>query len=151
MASVTDTITTGDNDEPIFPEKRVIHYMYCDNCGSFSLTDWLEPVNYQELLQQKERANQVRNVALVATLVTAVLALFGLPIFLFFSLIIMAGAAAVSSYIDRKIHLHGVICQECHITYVNGSSFFTKPDNNPRHYTMANVPRPLYNVYQIKE
>lgn len=150
MASVTKIQTTGDNDEPIFPEQQVVHYMYCDNCGSFSLTDWLEPANVEQLLRQKKRAIQVRNAALAVSLVTVFLAIFDMPIFLFLSLMVMAGAAAVSSYLDRKMHLHGVICENCRITYVNGSTFFTKPENNPRQYTMADVPRPLYTVYQVK-
>lgn len=42
MGCVTDIITTGDNDEPIFPVSRYRHYYYCDQCGSFELRPYEE-------------------------------------------------------------------------------------------------------------
>lgn len=45
MGCVTDITTTGDNDEPIFPESYYRHYLYCDQCGSFDL-------RYREELQE---------------------------------------------------------------------------------------------------
>ncbi len=49
-----------------------------------------------------------------------------------------------------KPELRGVFCKQCETTYAYGSPFFVDFKENPRNFTMDDVPRPLYNVYQIK-
>ena len=49
MGRITEIRTSGDNDEPINPVRYEMHYLYCDNCGSFDIKHWTEPPNYQDL------------------------------------------------------------------------------------------------------
>lgn len=99
MGSVKDLVTTGDNDEPIFPVSYYRHYCYCDQCGSFKLEPWQELKNN----------------------------IFG--------------------WLFRQKILRGVRCAQCQTTYKYGTAFFTNQDENPRKFTIADVPRPLYLNY----
>ncbi len=150
MSSVEDIVTTGDNDEPIFPVKYYNYYMYCDNCGSFGLKYWLEPENHGALERQIAQVKRVRNWAGAATVVSAVFAFLGAFLCLGVSLVVLIGTALVASYLDSKIEIRGVRCEDCETTYAYGSQFFTQFKENPRNFSMNDVPRPLYNVYQIK-
>ncbi len=46
-------------------------------------------------------------------------------------------------FLGSKIELVGMRCKQCDATYAHGTPFFTDLDANPRHLTVADVPRPL--------
>lgn len=150
VGSVENVVTTGDNDEPIFPVQYYNYYIYCDKCGSFKLRYWLEPKNHAEIEQKIGRVKGVRNGAAAASAVSAVLAFFGGFVCLGVSLVVLIGAVVWASYLDSKIEMRGVRCEECETEYAYGSPFFTNFKENPRNYSMEDAPKPLYTVYQIK-
>lgn len=150
MGSVEDIVTTGDNDEPIYPIQYYNYYMYCDNCGSFKLRYWLGPENHVEIERKIGQVKRVRNVAGAATAVSVLLAFMGAVICLGVSLVVLVGTVVWASYMDAKIEMKGVRCEECGTEYAYGSPFFTQFKENPRNYSMGDVPKPLYTVYQIK-
>ena len=60
------------------------------------------------------------------------------------------GQAVVHAVTGGHAHHHGLRCTHCPATYAHGTTFFIELDSNPRGYTMSDVPRPLYNVIQIR-
>lgn len=150
MASVTDLVTSGDNEEPIFPVRYYRHYMYCDTCGSFEIEPWTEPDNHRQLLKMSQRLNRLAGFAIFATIVSVVVAVLGMPLCLAPSLIALVGSVGVAAYLQSRVRDYGVRCKTCGTMYAFGSAFFTDPEANPRNYTMQDVPRPLYNVYQLR-
>ena len=80
--------------------------------------------------------------ALVLAPLVAVGALFALPVLLG-GLVVIVGLLVVRQVLGARIELAGMRCRRCESTYANGSPFFTDEDANPRHLTVADVPRPL--------
>ena len=166
MGCVTDRTTTGDNDPEIYAVEYDRHYLYCDACGSFSIVDWIEPENYLTMLMRKDRWEWLSILGLFSTALSIIGALIawyveskrdepvglGLPvgIWLVLSLLIYFGAMRLATRLGEKIHCLGVVCQDCKQQYETGSPFFTDLNKNPRNFTMADVPRPLYKTYFIR-
>ena len=150
MGSVTNLTTTGDNDPEIFPVQYYNHYMYCDNCGSFQIKIWIEPENYLQLQRIDKWLTRLVIIAVLATLLAAVIALMGLPLLFVISLLVLIGAAVALNRVKERIQYRGVCCENCQTTYKYGSAFFTEAEKNPRGYTMEDVPTPLYLTYQIR-
>lgn len=124
--------------------------MYCDVCGSFAIKHWIAPDNYQELEKQADLFNKATFIFAIITFLAIIPAIMGYPAVLGISFIPLIISMFGARIINRKIHYLGVRCEKCATTYEKGSSFFTDLEENPRNYTLADVPRPLYEVYQIK-
>lgn len=150
MGSVPDLVTTGDNDPEIYPVQYYRHYLYCDECGSFELDPWVEPENHRQIEKIQKRLNQVAIVSLIAAIVSTILAFLGMPILLLFSLIVLIGSAGAAAILGSRIRDLGVRCKQCQTTYAFGSPLFKATAENPRQYTMADVPRPLYRNYWVR-
>ena len=149
MGSVRDVTMTGDNDIPIFPEERVIHYVYCDECGSFAIKHWIEPENHMQLMQWRTRLDQVATFFMVMLVISAILLFFGLLTPLIVAVIALIGTYTGTAVLARRIKFRGVYCADCQTRYENPSLFFDNVHENPRQLTMSDVKRPLYEVYQI--
>ena len=146
MGSVTDITISGDNDEPIYPVRYKMHYMYCDHCGSFNLKSWMEPKNYLRLQRLKK---YLERLSIFAFIIGLALILMKDDLFVFilaFFLILFLGIIFI---ISRTIKNKGIYCEDCESTYENGSSFFVSLEENPRNYKMGDVPLPLYKTYRI--
>ena len=149
MGSVMNVSMTGDNDPPIYPEEQTIHYVYCDECGSFAIKHWIEPENHLQLMQWEDRFNSAMTFFLVATVLSVILAFFGLFPLLIISLLGLGVSYAGAEWLGRRIDFRGVYCADCQTQYKNRSPFFDNVKENPRGFTMADVPKPLYEVYQV--
>jgi len=150
MGSVKTVHTTGDNDPEIFPKDYHAYYLYCDKCGSFEIKQWIEPPNHMELIRLEKRLGQLATVSLVATLISIVLAIFGLYIFLGITLLALTGWYVGASLVGAKIRYLGVYCAKCQTRYENNSRFMVNFKENPLGLTMSDLPLPLYLNYQIR-
>ena len=171
MGCVTDLTTTGDNDEEIDPVDYYRHYMYCDKCGSFKIQQWLEPENHLDLFKTQERLGKASTFFLSATIFFFIMGcivgapdlfsggliagevldfiltvlLFSGPTLIFF-FVLMRQEDVVGS----KIHNRGVRCGQCGEEYETGNPFFDGHDQNPRNYSMEDVPLPRNTTYWIR-
>jgi len=159
MASVTDLTTTGDNDPEIFPVQYYRHYMYCDRCGSFQIEPWVEPDNHRQLAGIRKRIEQGASLCLIIAIISFVVGLVSfianlvfagtltMPIYSLLgsglSLIALFFMLGMASFVEAKVRYRGLRCGACLETYENGGAFFTSLANNPRNYSMKDVPRPL--------
>lgn len=148
MGSVPDLYTTGDNDPEIDPVRYYRHYLYCDACGAFELDSWLAPDNHEALERTRQRLARAALLALPVAAVAAWLAnvlsfLVSYVLVLLTGLIVAVGLLVARAVLGSKIELVGLSCRRCHATYRHGTPFFSDLDANPRHLTVADVPRPL--------
>ncbi len=166
MGSVKSLTTTGDNDPELFPEEYYRHYMYCDDCGSFKIVPWIMPKNHLQLTKQQRWMENLGVVSLVSVIISAAvwgfwiisdLALTGAFIldpdmitWLGLSLIALYFSKTRGAAVSSKIKRLGVRCERCNKEYENGSQFFTDLNDNPRDFTMADVPFPRNTTYSIR-
>ncbi len=148
MGRLTEIRISGDNDSPIYPVRYEMHYLYCDQCGSFELGIWKEPENHEVL---ESRGKQLGRVAGVIAVVVGVFTIFtfldAIPIVLVGAVVVII-LLIISGQMKGRIKDKGVFCKNCNAKYEYGSSFFTS-QKNPKGYTMKDVPRPLNMNYQI--
>lgn len=116
MGSVRDLYTTGDNDPEIGPEQYYRHYLYCDACGSFELDPWTGRGDLEKIERKRH----------------------GLG-----GLLLRIGLLVARQFVGSNREFLGLRCRRCEATYAYGTPFFTDLDANPRHLTVADVPRPL--------
>lgn len=145
MGRVTEIRQTGDNDESIYPIRYYMHYLYCDQCGSFAIKHWIEPDNH---LQIDKRKRRLTNAAIVVTLVGIVFGLL-IPLALIIFASLLALILLARFLFVPKIHYKGAYCADCSTQYENGTPFFSSTEN-PRNYTMDDVPLPLNTNYQVR-
>lgn len=145
MGSVAQVRISGDNDEPIYPTRYAMRFGYCDECGSFDIKHWTEPHNHQQLDRVKTRLNQ--GIVLMVILLIGSVLLGGGPVIYFWGLGI--GLAGIGSVVlGRTIQDKGVRCMQCGTTYEYRGEYFRKFDENPRNFSMEDVPLPLNLNYQ---
>ena len=148
MGRITEIRTSGDNDEPIHPVRYEMHYLYCDNCGSFDIKHWTEPPNYQDL------EGRVKQMGRIAGVLTAVM--FFSSIFVFWSAIpfimimsvVLITLLLLRARIKSKIKEKGVHCGHCNTQYEYGTPFFSSEENS-KGFTMKDVPLPLNTNYTM--
>lgn len=58
-------------------------------------------------------------------------------------LLLIVGLLVTREFVDPNPASLGLRCRRCEATYGYGTPFFTHLDANPRHLTIADVPRPL--------
>lgn len=148
MGRVTEVRISGDNDSPIYPVRYEMHYLYCDQCGSFEIKNWVEPENYEVL------ENRVQQLGKLAGGIAAGVGIFTIFTFLDAIPIVLIGAVIVillliiRARIKSRIKQRGVFCANCNAEYEYGSPFFFK-EENPKGYTIDDLPLPLNKNYQI--
>lgn len=148
MGRVTEIRISGDNDAPIYPVRYEMHYLYCDECGSFELKTWVEPEDHEVL------ENRARQLGQLAGGIAAGVGIFTIFTFLDAIPIILIGAVVVivlliiRGRIKSRIKDRGVYCTRCNSRYEYGSPFFSS-EANPKNYTEEDIPTPLYQNYQI--
>lgn len=148
MGRVTEIRTSGDNDTPIRPVRYEMHYLYCDQCGSFDLQTWVEPENHEML------ENRVKQFGQIAAGLGGLIALYTIFVFLdaipvvFIGTIVVIVLLIIRARIKSKIKERGVSCKACNSKYEFGSSFFSS-EENPKNFTMEEVPLPLNSNYQM--
>lgn len=150
MGSVTNLQTTGDNDREMYPVQYHNHYMYCAVCGSFEFEPNYDPGPGQNVLM---REKWLFRIAIVYSVLTIIWMLWipSLDWVLIGSIVLLLIVAfAFSMWANRKVEGGGVVCKGCSKFYPPGASFFNSYEDNPRNFTMDDVPRPLYKVYQIR-
>jgi hypothetical protein len=57
--------------------------------------------------------------------------------------LLIIGFLSTRALVKSKVEYLGRRCRQCAATYAYGTPFFTDLDANPRHLTVADVPRPL--------
>jgi hypothetical protein len=148
MGRVTEIRTSGDNDPPIHPVRYEMHYLYCDECGSFDLRTWVEPDNHEVLEERVKLLGRLAaGLAGLTGFLTILVFLDAIP-YIIVGAIVVIGLLIVRSRIKAKIKEPGLYCNDCHTKYLYGTPFFSS-EENPKGYTMEEVPRPLNMNYQI--
>lgn len=153
MGSVIDIITTGDNDEELYPTRYYQHYVYCDNCGSFAIKHWSATKDAQAYLNYvklESRLEWALGTSVVAIVLSIFLSFMGLFICLGISVLALIGSGIGLREIKKKTELYGLYCADCQTEYPYGAPFFAAMEENPRNLTMDDVPLPLYEVYQMR-
>lgn len=145
MGSVPVLTTSGDNDLEIVPGRYYRHYLYCDACGSFELDPWITPGNWKSIEKTRRLLGMAALISLPMVAVGAWFASEFYPplLVLLAGLIVIVGLLVVREVLGSRIEAAGMRCRQCDSAYGNGSPFFTDRDANPRHLTVADVPRPL--------
>ncbi len=150
MGSVTNLEVSGDNDPEIYQVKYFNHYLYCDDCGSFELKELIEPSNFK-FLEKIEKWTFYVIGAYILICIFWMLVDFSLDWFLIFSIVFgVLGALLFSWWVNSKITNNGVVCMSCEKHYSTDSIFFKSYEENPKNFTMSDVPKPLYKTYQIR-
>ncbi len=165
MGSVKELNYTGDNDPEIYPQQYYRHYLYCDNCGSFKISSWIEPKNHASYTKIAEKLDSVISVMAYILLYGAIIIIFfgligfifsgsldigyilllliiivGLPLFILFS---------IQNYFASKVKDFGVKCDKCGEKYENGSEFLTNLESNPKGFNESSLPKPRHNGYWV--
>ena len=161
MGSVADPTASGEEESLVAP----VHYLYCDQCGSFRIDGWPESEGRQRRVKLQRRLAWVAGLSLLSTVVSVAVALFsviagavaegrpagGLETFLWMGLSLAVWLVAYPwvKVLEAKTRFRGVRCGHCGTIYEYGTPFFTGFQSNPRNYTMADVPRPLASAYRM--
>lgn len=165
MGSVKVLTTTGDNDPEIFPVDYYRYYMYCDNCGSFQLRSWIESDFDSPIARRQQWINKISKISLISAIASAVFGIICLISNLIFmgkialdwwvlvwfgiSVIIFLIFTSLDSF-DDLIQTEVVGCGACGQEYERGSAFFADLEQNPRNFSMKDVPLPLNKTYWIR-
>jgi hypothetical protein len=148
MGRVTEIRTSGDNDPPSHPVRYEMHYLYCDECGSFDLNRWMEPENHEVLQDRVKLLGRVAAILAGLTGFLTILVFLDAIPYIIVGAIVVIGILIVRSRIKAKIKEKGLYCNNCQTQYPYGTSFFSS-EENPKAYSMKDIPRPLNSNYQI--
>lgn len=151
MGSVTEIITIQNVERASGASKYEMHYLYCDRCGSFELTEWILPDNHLQLEKYQRWLTILVFLAAFSTLIGIVrLIAAGAFWWASFSLVALLLLIGLQRYLSGQIKEKGVCCQKCGAEFEYDSPFFKNLADNPRQLSLEDMDIPKGFVYKIQ-
>jgi hypothetical protein len=151
MGSVTKIVTIQDGEGPSGASKYEVHYLYCDNCGSFDLGRWILPENHLQLEKYQRWLTVLTFVAAFSTLIGLVrLIASGAFWWASLSLIALLLLVALQRYLSGQIREKGVRCKNCDAQFEYDSPFFRHLTDNPSQLSLEDMDIPESFAYKLQ-
>ncbi len=151
MGSVTKVVTIEDGEGPSGASQYEMHYLYCNNCGSFELKNWKDPENYVEL-EKFQRWNVILIYLAAFSTLAGIIRFIaaGAMWWLSVSFLILLMLIALQRYLSAQVKEKGLRCDNCDTTYEYDSAFFKHLTDNPRNLSLVDSDIPESFTYKIQ-